>query len=55
MKYNLDRTESPRLTVAKGFSIYQKGAESYRTVFIEAEANMRKDKEIFHRNQRQAP
>ena len=48
-KYNEEKEKPPFLAVAKGFSVYQKGAESYRTVFIEAEANMRKDKEIFHR------
>ncbi len=55
MKYNLDRPEPPRLAVAKGLSVYRSGEESYRTVFIEAEADMRRDKEKFHRNQRQAP
>ncbi len=47
-KYNEEKENPPTLSIAKGFSLYQKGAESYRTVFIEAEANMRKDKEIFH-------
>ncbi|MEE5992590.1 MAG: diguanylate cyclase [Oscillospiraceae bacterium] len=48
-KYNDEKGKPPVLTIAKGMSIYQKDMESYRTVFIEAEANMRKDKEIFHR------
>lgn len=49
--FNASRSGDPKLSVAKGVCTYSPDIyDSYRSVFIQAEKNMEKDKAVFHAN-----